>query len=1642
VTLVVGSATLILASWAAVGAQILVREAVEDEGAAPGRAGRDPDGVDREYKSGALPKEAPRARSRLKRAEDHFRRQQWADGLAIVDEVLAETTSPGYRRRRLLEAAKRRRQLDRKLAELEKTATADGQNQIAMVGQLGGAAGQLGGARGPAAGGLDELQSDDERTPTVEVYSFGGVRFRPTAAALRDRLLALPQAGLTVYLRTYEAPAKSALDDALALPFAGSYDALRRVGERFALTVAGRQAWRHLASRLADAGRFEEAAAALDVRLGLPFDDLEDLDEGEHDVATRPQLLSQAALLHFLSGHEGAARRCLREVETTHSETPILVRGEATIGAHLGRHELFRTLAQYAARRSRPGSPWPSILGSYSHGGRAERAENEPSLPALGTEARWLYRLRDVPTARSGSSSGTASTLYRGSHPALQLVSDGELLFLRQGDAIVAIDVRSGRRRWVSAVAPPRQFTTSHNSSAILATASNGREDYVDLGAKTLTLWTPPSGKRALVLVIDHSTQARTTRTGHVEYRANRILAIDSRSGKLRWRIGGSDHRRDPTHGLAFTAPPTPAGDILVAPAIRESGYYLAGIEPGGRLAWLSRLYSFNPTYYQRYGSSLAAGASVAVHDGVAYSVPGNGFVAAAEAATGRLLWMSRYRSGVRERRAGGSFVHSQPIVAPTAAGPVLLAAARDTDHLTAFEPSSGRVLWENRPADSSIVVLGTDPENVYLAGSSLAARSLRTGEEVWSSPISGQGHGSGYGSGFLRDGKIYLPRSGGKLLIASATNGEVLERLTFLDPRVPAGLSQNLFTIDGQLLALGSWGLASVRPQAESWAHLREEPGRRRFEQARLLRSEGEYARALDIFYDLLPAARSKSLRRKLRAEIISAVNASVREQSPAHIDRLLAFGREASPVRGPDGERLPPLVTKRSSYLSWRLRQAQLSWKTEPLAAVKLWAELLREDGQHATSPESNTVDVRIYASDLLRELRFDLDLFAHRMLPDDTQDGDTQDGDTQDGDTQDGDGKSPISDEDREAILAFLDERLRDEDRRVGERIEAEPESDELAKIVSRRSHSRRSAEAGALLAMRTLAAGRIEAAGLQLRRLVADYPALRGVPQLQKHIESLVVHGEPQPRLRGVDTAAADAVPDAERKSGSTAWRQVFWHEVERGILVSGAAGGDPQPVLLTLEGPLVRAVDIDGGVLMERELPDFPDLGELKTRLASHIEEPATAHIRGRRLVLFTAAGCYAFNVGDDSTAPGSGVDSVDGQSAPPPRVVDFDARSFKLVWAQTYTHGLEQYLTRARGFGSRTVNLPADRNHFPEVSFSSDGDPTILHPDGELVRIDRHGGKLLWRFRSAGHAVLGHPMRRGPWYEVLSTAPPGLLRYRPAEDDAGITRRQEFVPGPNKTRSASIVKGVANVFQGERLEVRAHGSERLLWSRRTTSRLVHATPGEVWTTAAGNLKARALRSGRELRKIPLPGSTRVDSTFTQSDVDGDGMTLVCSSTSSASLQVRRYSSASYRTGSKLWIVRLGPVRPAARPPEGGPAEAAGVRERLWATELAVANVTYDGSRHILDDGRWLFAFNAQDAESEKWYTRVVAVDPATGEAQRWIEVEISGKGTGQAPRICPVAGGLAVGNSEGYGWFTTSLPPLNDEADDPEKEDD
>jgi len=1644
---------------------------------APGKRGRDDDDrVDREYKSGALPKEETRTVARMRRANENFEREQWAEGLVLLDEILAEATSPDYRRRRLLEAAKRARDLERKLEELEKQANAENEGGMVRAG-------------GPAGGnqGLEGVEADDVRTPTVEVYSRDGIRYRRTADELLDLILQLPEEGRAVYLRTYEPAAKNALAAALEVPFESSYAALRRVGERYALTPSGCSAWIELAGRLADASRHSEAAAALDARLGLPFE--ESFDDEEEAEATRHETLAHAALLHLLAGHVEAARHYLAEVSSVHSEETVLIRGEAVLGTDVPDHPLFATLLAEKADVEASPSEWPAPLGSYAHTSGSTHADH---LPAIGTTAKWIYRLREIPRQPKGS---TRSSIYRGRNLALQLVTDDERIFVRQQNAIVALDPKTGERRWVSDLDDRATFQqTGRNVLMLGQAATNGAEDYKDLGSKSLTyarISTGAGQTRGVVFAVDHMTQARTARGGQVEYQANRILALDSRNGKLLWRLGAAERKRDPTHGLAFIAPPSPAGDMLIVPAIRESGFYLAGITTGGKLAWITRLYSFNATYYQRYGAALVGGSMVATSGGIAVAAPGNGFVSAVDTSTGRLLWMTRYRSRVRENRSTGHFHHPQPMIAQTSSGPVVLVAPPDSDFLTAIEPRTGNIRWEKRPEDSSIAILGCDDDHVYFAGARLAARSLVDGSETWSTSLSSDGHGFASGSGFLAAGRLYIPRTGSKLLTVDAQDGTVLEHYAIIDAKVPTNFSHNIFPVGGQLIALGSWGLASIEPQADSWAHLKEEPGRRGFERARLLRSEGKHEESLDLLYDLLGKARSKKLRGQMRSEIISTVRIlTSTNKDPAPIDRLLAFGRkDGEIVKDPRGEKLPPLVSKRVQVLGWRLLQAKLLWSIDRKKAVERYLELLLQDGYRARCPESNDVDVRIFASDILREIRYSPSELDKRWIPPREKKDKESD--------EEHEAKSAEQEKERkkalEELAKFVEDALSREDEKAAEALETALASKdavtELFKVATRRSHTKRSAEASAQLAVRAWADNSPADAGNHLGRLKGDYPKLRGVAEIESELEALHVEPEPEPVLRGIDfsellaarerLARAKAEVDkenAKKKEGeknaqlpmfSSPWRQVFWHEIEQGILASGAPGADPLPVILTLRGNNLCAVDTDGEILMERELADFPDLEEVKTRLQSHIEEPASCHLQGRRLVFFTAAGIYAFDIGNiEKSANGDPVTESGG--APPPRILDldarpvvrafdarpvvrafdarpvvrafdarpvvraFDARQFKLAWAQTYDHGLEKYVSRMNNFGFfGSMRLPNNQNLFPVVEFSHDGDPTILQPNGDYLRVDRRSGKLIWRFASESATVLGKPMKHDNWIEVQSVSPPGLLRYRPPNPETGIGKRSTFLAGPANTRSTAIVDGIANIFQASRLEVRAAKTERVLWKRSTSSRLVYATPSEVWTTSSGSIKARTLRSGRALYSIQLPETTAVQTHFANPHVDGRGRTFVCSQLgySHSTRRVVYYGSATYQTGGKLWVVHLVPQ-------DGSD------REKVaWKTQLAKGSVTYDGNRYLLEDGSWLFAFNEQDTESEKWYTRIARVDPKSGDAELWINVEISGKGTGQPPRLCPVAGGLAVGNSEGYGWFTTELPPLESEEDEEKTED-
>ena len=111
-------------------------------------------------------------------------------------------------------------------------------------------------------------------------------------------------------------------------------------------------------------------------------------------------------------------------------------------------------------------------------------------------------------------------------------------------------------------------------------------------------------------------------------------------------------------------------------------------------------------------------------------------------------------------------------------------------------------------------------------------------------------------------------------------------------------------------------------------------------------------------------------------------------------------------------------------------------------------------------------------------------------------------------------------------------------------------------------------------------------------------------------------------------------------------------------------------------------------------------------------------------------------------------------------------------------------------------------------------------------------------------------------------------------------------------------------------------------------------------------------------------------------------------------------------------------------------------------EKVWETQLHKGSITYGGGRFLAAGGRYVLLFNAE-VEPEKWYTRAVMVDPSNGSpnggtarggtadggtsdviVRELFSAELHSKGTGQPPRLAILLEGIAVGNADGFGYFT------------------
>ncbi|MBI4606824.1 MAG: PQQ-like beta-propeller repeat protein [Planctomycetes bacterium] len=895
-----------------------------------------------EHRGAAAPFESSETASEVRRAEEHIASGDWARGLAVLDEVLAAATGPG--RPRKLRAPPETKER----AGPEEAAA--GPRRIAIF-------------RGDVPVLPEDEASDQEAEaeigPGEELVSADGVELAPVAVWARRRLVSLSAEARELYARTYEAPARAALERARGLAGAAALVELRRAADRYPLARAGWEAREALGDRLLDAGRAAEAARAYETRLELPV----------QDPASRAALLARAAAAHLLAGAPRSAGRALETIARDHPETPVLVRGEAVPGHALAAHAFFHALERRAAEVAAGAPPGGAWVGPRGTQDGAELPLEAASLPAAGSQALWI-----VPLAPGGGAH--AGGAPSGGRPAGRGASIGDTVFARRGAEVIALDAHTGKLRWR---AEPREL--ARGAARLQGFAALPSPAAAAAASSSAVFPASRPGEAALAVVLEDEVHSGQTETGKVVYRANRLVAYDARTGKVAWTApGGADG--GPGRRLAFTAPPVAAGGLLVAPAMRGESFCAAGVTRGGKVAWTRRLYSLGHAQTDRFGRLVAQGVPLASSDGIVAVASGHGIVAALDGASGEVLWASRYRSRIRQGYAPPRWQAGGPVIA----GGLLIAAPVDSDHLVAFDLRTGRLLWERRFAgEGPQLLLGAGGAHAYIGGDEVLALRLDDGKDAWRSAAvaetarrpRGEADGdgeqvgevevleapaAGIDSAIVAGGRIVAAARDGTLAVLDARDGSVLERVRVLDDRMPRAEPMHLLLAAGQLLAVTPGRIFAVEPQAASWKDLEGGPEGNLRLRARLLEAEGRHPEAIAALEALRGKVRSRALGDEVDRELVEVSRAAAKATGdPRFVADLLARPR--------------PLVKDAADVLSLRLLEAQLRERAGAgglEAAARLYAELARKDGVTARSPEGFEVDAGAYASDALRELR----------------------------------------------------------------------------------------------------------------------------------------------------------------------------------------------------------------------------------------------------------------------------------------------------------------------------------------------------------------------------------------------------------------------------------------------------------------------------------------------------------------------------------------------------------------------------------------------------------------------------------------------------------------------------------------------
>jgi outer membrane protein assembly factor BamB len=268
------------------------------------------------------------------------------------------------------------------------------------------------------------------------------------------------------------------------------------------------------------------------------------------------------------------------------------------------------------------------------------------------------------------------------------------------------------------------------------------------------------------------------------------VLAFDVETGERRWHRQFWATGRTLCHPTMAVAAPTPASDAQHVLAFYSSNDLLC-LDLSGNLIWLRGLSYDFPTAANDVGM---ASSPIVIDDTVVVQVEnlGESFATGIDIDTGLTRW--------RHDR-----VHAMNWVSPAVyqgkGGPWAL--LQSPDRLTAYEPRSGKQLWEHAPGGAVIPSVVADEKRVYVPAGGLTALNLTAGgkpEVAWQDNKLAPGNASPI---VARD-RLYTINSASALTCANAASGEDLWRVRLTGPfwATPLVSGEHLYCVSDKGLA------------------------------------------------------------------------------------------------------------------------------------------------------------------------------------------------------------------------------------------------------------------------------------------------------------------------------------------------------------------------------------------------------------------------------------------------------------------------------------------------------------------------------------------------------------------------------------------------------------------------------------------------------------------------------------------------------------------------------------------------------------------------------------------------------------------------------------------------------------------------